>query len=51
MVKVPGNDSRPNLAEALRTATTPLVGREEEIELLMRRLNVGKAIRPRPLYC
>src|SRR4029077_2031713 len=29
--------------EALRTATTPLVGREEEIELLMRRWAQAKA--------
>jgi predicted ATPase len=29
--------------EALRTATTPLVGRDEEIELLMRRWTQAKA--------
>jgi hypothetical protein len=29
--------------EALRTATTPLVGREEELELLMRRWAQAKA--------
>ena len=31
--------------EALRTATTPLVGRDEEIELLMRRWDAGESWR------